>query len=408
MSATLGGTAATGAPIIGGTVNVTCAGGSALSAITAANGSWQVTMTGQTLPCAVQVSGGNLTSGQTYHAVALQLGTVNISPLTDLTVANLTGMTPSAWFGGLNASAFQAVTSSAVNNALNKVSAALGVSSMLNGLNPMTSTFTAAPGDRIDDILSAMKAAIANAGMTHSMILSSASSVSFAAPNGLSTAIMTAFASTTTGGGTGGGTTTCSGSGTTMIFTSGASGSPYTTGQQVCFTASATSLAFSGKTLTGPAANAQVQTPYSAYTFSDTAAGVQYEVVFNSGALYEINVLNGTGATFYGGFQPPASGSSGTGGSTAGSSTLTVNVTVSGITSVAATVANVPMPTSQAEFCGAIQSDSTFTQIGTGAGGTLTINSCSFSGKVGTISATLTITSPVSMTIPYTVTYTYN
>jgi len=68
----------------------------------------------------------------------------------------------------------------------------------------------------------------------------------------------------------------------------------------------------------------------------------------------------------------------------------------------------VPKPASNTEFCGAIQNDSTFSSIGASGGGTLTINSCSFSGNVGNISATLAIVTPVSMTIPYTVTYTYN
>lgn len=35
------------------------------------------------------------------------------------------------------------------------------------------------------------------------------------------------------------------------------------------------------------------------------------------------------------------------------------------------------------------------------------INSCAFNGTVGRVDATLTITSPVAMTVPYSVTYTY-
>ena len=41
------------------------------------------------------------------------------------------------------------------------------------------------------------------------------------------------------------------------------------------------------------------------------------------------------------------------------------------------------------------------------ASGKLTINSCSFNGTVGQVSATMAITSPISMTVPYSVTYTY-
>jgi hypothetical protein len=43
-----------------------------------------------------------------------------------------------------------------------------------------------------------------------------------------------------------------------------------------------------------------------------------------------------------------------------------------------------------------------------GAVGTFTITSCSFSGSVGNVSASLAITNPVNMTVLYTVTYTYN
>jgi hypothetical protein len=43
-----------------------------------------------------------------------------------------------------------------------------------------------------------------------------------------------------------------------------------------------------------------------------------------------------------------------------------------------------------------------------GAAGTFTINSCTFNGTVGNVSATLSITNPVVMTVPYTVVYTYN
>jgi hypothetical protein len=79
---------------------------------------------------------------------------------------------------------------------------------------------------------------------------------------------------------------------------------------------------------------------------------------------------------------------------------------VSGISSTI-NVGSVPAPTTQSDFCSGIESDTTFTQIGASGGGTLTINSCSFSGNTGHLSATLTVTGPVNVTIPYTVTYAY-
>ena len=86
----LSGTAAVGAPIAGGTVQVRCSGANVLESVTSASGTWRVDTTGQSLPCAVRVTGGNLAAGQALHSVALSFDTLNITPLTDLIVANAT------------------------------------------------------------------------------------------------------------------------------------------------------------------------------------------------------------------------------------------------------------------------------------------------------------------------------
>lgn len=389
----LSGTAATGAPIVGATVNVTCAGGSALTGTTGSDGSWEVTLSDQTLPCAVQISGGDLAEGETYHSIAFTVGTVNITPLTDLIVASLAGQDPATWFANLNASLLGAIDQTMLDNALNTVQTALGLGSALGDLNPLTSAFSAANGDTIDDILEALKAVVTD----YNALLAATSNGDFSAFSDFGSAFAAAYASISNGGG---GSTTCT-SGTAMTY-SGTAG-VHTNGQQLCFTASTTSLAFSGKTLTTPVQNTAVSLPYSAYKFTDSATGYDYEVVFNDGNLYEINVLNSSG--FLGQFA--LSGGSG-GGSGGGTSSLTVTVNAGGVAAGSFTIDSIPAPANQTEFCSDVQSDSTFTQIGVTAGGTLTINSCSFSGNVGTISATLTITTPFSMTVPYTVTYTYN
>lgn len=87
-----------------------------------------------------------------------------------------------------------------------------------------------------------------------------------------------------------------------------------------------------------------------------------------------------------------------------GTSTLTVTVTASGVTGPATVVNNVTAPSSEAEFCGATEYQSYFATTG----GALTINSCSFSGSTGTINATVNITSPYSMSIPYIANYEWN
>jgi len=92
-----------------------------------------------------------------------------------------------------------------------------------------------------------------------------------------------------------------------------------------------------------------------------------------------------------------------------GDKTLTVTVTVAGF-SQSIVVGSVPAPTSQSEFCSELATDTTFTQIGTNGGGTMTINSCSFSGNTGNVAATLTINSPglpFPITTSYTIKYEY-
>jgi hypothetical protein len=62
----------------------------------------------------------------------------------------------------------------------------------------------------------------------------------------------------------------------------------------------------------------------------------------------------------------------------------------------------VPPPANEFQFCNDIYSDPNFT--GLGSGGTLTVDSCTYSNSLGTINATL---STGGLSIPYVVTYTY-
>jgi len=297
---TLGGTAAVGVPIVGGTVRVSCSGGSALQTLTSSTGGWTVAMSGQTLPCAVQVTGGTVggaANSTPYHSIALSLGTVNITPLTDLVVARLLGANPQTWFASPT---FTGVGSDALRTALDAVSTALGMTATLGTRNPLTSSFQAVNGDLIDDILEAYRAALAALTAAHADLIAAALAGDFSAYGGFANAFQTAYTDLGSNGGGGGG------------------------------------------------------------------------------------------------------------GGGGGAGTLTVNVTISGVAASSINVGSVPMPSSQAEFCDSLSTDSTFSSIGESGGGTLTINSCSFSGNTGTVNATLSITSPIAMTIPYVVTYVYN
>lgn len=207
---TLGGTAAVGAPIVGATITVTCAAGSTLpTTTTSATGAWQVTLTGQTLPCAAQVSGGSIRGAPNtlaYHSVAIAAGTLNVSPLTDLVVANLSGVaTTSAWFGslrGASATSFNAINATAVAASLAQVRSALALPA-LNNINPLTVDFNPVSGNAMDDVLTALQAAITTTSTSLAALSTAAAGPTFIAPVGFSGALASGFAGTTSGAGTG-------------------------------------------------------------------------------------------------------------------------------------------------------------------------------------------------------------
>jgi hypothetical protein len=207
---TLGGTAAVGEPIVGGTVTVTCAAGAALPTVTSsATGAWQVTLTGQTLPCAAQISGGTIrgvANTATYHSAAVAAGTLNITPITELVVANMAGVAnTSSWFGGLRtagATAFSAINSGNVNTALARVRSALALNA-LNNIDPLTVTFSPVSGNAMDDVLTALQRAMTSTNSTLDTLRTAAAGATFTPPVGFAAAVATGFAGTTSGAGTG-------------------------------------------------------------------------------------------------------------------------------------------------------------------------------------------------------------
>lgn len=101
---TLEGTAAIGAPIIDGVITAKCADGSGFTqaVATGSDGRWSGTIASDALPCALQVSAG--TPPVTLHSYASAPGTVNITPLTDLTLALATTQSPQDWFDNFDGS----------------------------------------------------------------------------------------------------------------------------------------------------------------------------------------------------------------------------------------------------------------------------------------------------------------
>lgn len=206
VAGTLTGVAAVGSPIVGGTVKIVCSAGPAnANATTNSTGAWQTTVTGQTFPCAAQVSGGTIKGAANptvYHALALDLGVVNITPLTDLLVANLSATsTPASWFTALGTSAapLQSIGQAQADAALAKLRAALGALAPLATVNPVTASFTATPGNINDDILSSLQIALTNLSLSYTSLVSNAATGAFTPPAGLGAALATAYSTTPSG-----------------------------------------------------------------------------------------------------------------------------------------------------------------------------------------------------------------
>jgi hypothetical protein len=163
--------AATGAAIPGATVQAKCNGGSG-SATTASNGSYSITLNAGTLPCVLEVTP---VSGPKLYSVATGSGTsvtANITPLTQLIVAKLTGKDPAVYFGAFGASDITALTTTAVtatqaavvdtlkNNGVD----ASAVGNLLSGNLVAASGGT--PGNAMDLVLDALNTKLTTAGVT--------------------------------------------------------------------------------------------------------------------------------------------------------------------------------------------------------------------------------------------------
>jgi Putative Ig domain len=167
------------------------------------------------LPCAVQVSDGKVNGAantKAYQSIATSLGTVNVTPLTSLLVANLAGTaTPNTWFANLTPAQLSAITPAQVSISLANLRTASNLIA-LNTIDPITLPFNPTPGVVMDDILSALGTVMASNPMfSYANLLASAGTIAGAAitPSAeLNAALITALASTPSGGGSGGTTGT--------------------------------------------------------------------------------------------------------------------------------------------------------------------------------------------------------
>ncbi|CAJ5450309.1 putative lipoprotein [Burkholderia pseudomallei] len=170
------GTAAIGSPIVGGTVVLKCASGTATSTTTGTDGSWTISLKASDYPCVAEVSGGQangvaLTS--VLHSVLAAPGVANITPLTDIMVGVLGKQDPSTWFANVSKSDLaSSITTDNLNTALDKLKTALaslpGKPSLPDGFNPLNTAFKAQTGDAGDDLLERYGASLTASGLTQS------------------------------------------------------------------------------------------------------------------------------------------------------------------------------------------------------------------------------------------------
>jgi hypothetical protein len=121
-TATVSGTAATGAAIALGTVTLKCVSGTTTATTTGTDGHFAVDISGATLPCLARVEFKN-TSGATVqlHSVITAAGTANITPLTDLLVAKLSGSSAAAAYDGFTAAKGNAIDAAQLKTATDAV-----------------------------------------------------------------------------------------------------------------------------------------------------------------------------------------------------------------------------------------------------------------------------------------------
>ena len=170
---TVSGTAATGVAIALGTVTLKCVAGTSGVVTTNADGSFSVDVSGATLPCVGRVdykdAGG---TARKLHTFIKSTGTANITPLTELLLASLTGAAATNAFDSFDGTAVNGFTAAQIKAAADAVKlylqTVLGVDTSNLGDDPIGTKFAAktgtSDGDKFDKILDDLKAKLGTAG----------------------------------------------------------------------------------------------------------------------------------------------------------------------------------------------------------------------------------------------------
>jgi len=162
-SITIAGTAVKGAPLASAAVTVKCGTGTGATT-TAADGAYTVEITSGALPCVVEVVAGD---GTTYHSLVSGTGntgtfTANVSPLTEMVVAQFSAAAPATFFSAFGSSSTVPTTDVAAANSY--VQTAMAGLADLAGINSLTDTLVV--GNTLDQKIDAVVAGLAAAGLT--------------------------------------------------------------------------------------------------------------------------------------------------------------------------------------------------------------------------------------------------
>jgi hypothetical protein len=202
-SLTVGGTAATGAAVANASVTVKCASGNG-SGVTGSDGSFSIPIEGGVAPCLLEVTQGSLKlhslverqassqsgnatgrtpfckpaspcpsdlkSGSGLQAATAAQVTANITPLSELLVAKVTGADPATAFASFDATTQAQLTPEALTQAVAAVVTAFQGVVDLSGLDPIKGPLVAASGstagNALDQRLDALAAALTAAQTT--------------------------------------------------------------------------------------------------------------------------------------------------------------------------------------------------------------------------------------------------
>jgi hypothetical protein len=174
-TASVAGTAATGAAIASGTVTLKCVSGTTTGVTTGTDGSFSIDVSSVTLPCVGRVDYKDSTgAAQKLHTFVTAAGTANITPVTDLLVANLTGGAAAAAFDSFDGTKAKAITAAQVKAAADAVKAylknTLGVDTTNLPDDPVGTKLAAktgsSAGDKFDAVLDDLAARLKGNGKT--------------------------------------------------------------------------------------------------------------------------------------------------------------------------------------------------------------------------------------------------